>query len=207
VFGLVLSGPIDPKAIILDGKITRPDAGHLARASSRQQLKPDHRSDLRGQIRKRCFNDPMVHRPDGFGFIGLGSTLSQARNRSKSLIDRHRTALCFLTGRQKFIVHWEIRESMTERDVETIVQRARERFPEARPRIISDNGPQFVAWESLAKRSPYWAMASRTSVGNSTIIDMIICSAVQLRQSKSGAKRTDFAYFDAVAERNAKPQS
>ena len=36
---------------------------------------------------------------------------------------------------------------MTERDVETIVQRARERFPEARPRIISDNGPQFVSWE------------------------------------------------------------
>ena len=36
---------------------------------------------------------------------------------------------------------------MTERDVETIVQRARERFPEARPRIISDNGPQFIAWE------------------------------------------------------------
>src|SRR4051812_37669382 len=36
---------------------------------------------------------------------------------------------------------------MTERDVEMIVQRARERFPGARPRIISDNGPQFVSWE------------------------------------------------------------
>jgi transposase InsO family protein len=36
---------------------------------------------------------------------------------------------------------------MTEQDVETIVQRARERFPAARPRIISDNGPQFIAWE------------------------------------------------------------
>jgi len=34
---------------------------------------------------------------------------------------------------------------MTEADVEVILQRARERFPEARPRIISDNGPQFVA--------------------------------------------------------------
>jgi len=32
-----------------------------------------------------------------------------------------------------------------ESDVETIVQRARERYPEARPRIISDNGPQFIA--------------------------------------------------------------
>jgi putative transposase len=34
---------------------------------------------------------------------------------------------------------------MTERDVETIVQRALEKFPNARPRIISDNGPQFIA--------------------------------------------------------------
>src|SRR5437867_1037442 len=34
---------------------------------------------------------------------------------------------------------------MTERDVETIVQRGLEKFPTARPRIISDNGPQFIA--------------------------------------------------------------
>ncbi len=34
---------------------------------------------------------------------------------------------------------------MTEMDVEIILQRAKERFPEARPRIISDNEPQFIA--------------------------------------------------------------
>ena len=34
---------------------------------------------------------------------------------------------------------------MTEPDVEIILQRAKEKFPEARPRIISDNGPQFIA--------------------------------------------------------------
>jgi len=34
---------------------------------------------------------------------------------------------------------------MTEKDVEIILQRAREKFPEATPRIISDNGPQFIA--------------------------------------------------------------
>lgn len=50
-----------------------------------------------------------------------------------------------LDGASRFIVHWEIREQMTEADVETILQRAREKFPEARPRIISDNGPQFIA--------------------------------------------------------------
>jgi transposase InsO family protein len=54
--------------------------------------------------------------------------------------------LCsLLDGCSRFIVHWEIRETMTEADVQTIVQRARERFPGVTPRIISDNGPQFIA--------------------------------------------------------------
>lgn len=34
---------------------------------------------------------------------------------------------------------------MTEADVEIILQRAKEKYPAARPRIISDNGPQFIA--------------------------------------------------------------
>ena len=54
--------------------------------------------------------------------------------------------LCsILDGYSRFIVHWEIRESMTEADVETILQRAREKHPAERPRIITDNGPQFIA--------------------------------------------------------------
>jgi putative transposase len=54
--------------------------------------------------------------------------------------------LCsLLDGCSRSIVHWEVREAMTEADVETILQRARERYPDARPRIISDNGPQFIA--------------------------------------------------------------
>lgn len=50
-----------------------------------------------------------------------------------------------LDGYSRSIVHWEIRERMQEPDVEIILQRARERFPGAQPRIISDNGPQFIA--------------------------------------------------------------
>jgi putative transposase len=54
--------------------------------------------------------------------------------------------LCsILEGYSRFVIHWEIRETMKESEVETIVQRAREQFPGERPRIISDNGPQFVA--------------------------------------------------------------
>lgn len=52
-----------------------------------------------------------------------------------------------LDGYSRFIVHWEIRERSTEQDIEIVLERAREQFPGVRPRIISDNGPQFVARE------------------------------------------------------------
>ena len=52
-----------------------------------------------------------------------------------------------LDGYSRYIVHWEIRERMKEMDVEIILQRAREKFPQESPRIISDNGPQFISRE------------------------------------------------------------
>ena len=54
--------------------------------------------------------------------------------------------LCsILDGYSRYIVHWEIRERMTEGDIEIILQRAWEQYPEVHPRVITDNGPQFVA--------------------------------------------------------------
>lgn len=50
-----------------------------------------------------------------------------------------------LDGYSRYIVHWDIREAMKENDVELIVQKALEQFPSATPRLISDNGPQFIA--------------------------------------------------------------
>ena len=50
-----------------------------------------------------------------------------------------------LDGYSRFIVHWDLRESMKEADIEMILERAKEKYPEAKPRIISDNGPQFIA--------------------------------------------------------------
>ena len=50
-----------------------------------------------------------------------------------------------LDGYSRFIVHWDLRESMTEADIEIILEAAKEKHLEARPRIISDNGPQFIA--------------------------------------------------------------
>jgi transposase InsO family protein len=54
--------------------------------------------------------------------------------------------LCtLLDGYSRAVVHWELRPNMEEADVEIVVQRAREKYPDEKPRIISDNGPQFLA--------------------------------------------------------------
>jgi putative transposase len=79
--------------------------------------------------------------------------------------------LCsLLDGCSRYIVHWEIRPTMTEVDIEQIIQRARERFPGATPRIISDNGPQFIAKDfkefirlcgmTHVKTSPYYPQSN-----------------------------------------------
>jgi transposase InsO family protein len=79
--------------------------------------------------------------------------------------------LCsILDGYSRLIVHWEIRETMTEPEVETIIQRAREQYPGERPRIISDNGPQFIARDfkefiricgmTHVKTSPYYPQSN-----------------------------------------------
>jgi putative transposase len=50
-----------------------------------------------------------------------------------------------LDGYSRYIVHWEIREHSKEIDIELVLQRALEKCPGAKPRIVSDNGPQFIA--------------------------------------------------------------
>jgi transposase InsO family protein len=52
-----------------------------------------------------------------------------------------------LDGCSRSNLQWEIRESMTEPEVELVLQKAKEKYPQAKPRLISDNGPQFVARE------------------------------------------------------------
>jgi putative transposase len=59
---------------------------------------------------------------------------------------------------------------MTEAAIEQIIQRAREKFPGVTPRIISDNGPQFIARDfkefirlcgmTPARTSPYYPRAT-----------------------------------------------
>ncbi len=79
--------------------------------------------------------------------------------------------LCsILDGASRFLVHHEIRDQMEESDVETILQRGREKFPGETPRIITDNGPQFIARDfkefiriagmTHVKTSPYYPQSN-----------------------------------------------
>lgn len=75
-----------------------------------------------------------------------------------------------LDGYSRFLVHWDLRESMSEADIEVILERAKEKFPEAKPRIISDNGPQFIARDfkefvrisgmTHVRTSPYYSQSN-----------------------------------------------
>jgi putative transposase len=75
-----------------------------------------------------------------------------------------------LDGYSRYIVHCEIRTSMTQQDELVILQRALEKFPGEHPRIITDNGSQFVAKDfkefirlcglTHARTSPYYPQSN-----------------------------------------------
>jgi len=53
--------------------------------------------------------------------------------------------ISIMDGYSRYIVHHELRTSMTVFDVEVVIQRALEKYPGHKPRIISDNGSQYIA--------------------------------------------------------------
>lgn len=75
-----------------------------------------------------------------------------------------------LDGYSRSVIHWEIREKMEESDIEIILQAAKEKFPNVQPRIITDNGPQFIAKDfkefirisgmTHVKTSPYYPQSN-----------------------------------------------
>ena len=104
-----------------------------------------------------------------------------------------------LDGCSRFIVHSEVRESMKEADVEIVLQKAREKFPEAKPRVITDNGKQFVAKDfkefirlsgmSHVRTSPYYPQSNgKIERWHKTIKQDCIRPSILL--SKEDANRT-----------------
>jgi len=114
--------------------------------------------------------------------------------------------LCsILDGCSRVIVHWEIREKMEEADVETIIQRAREAYPDATPRIISDNGPQFIAKDfkefiriagmTHVKTSPYYPQSNgKIERWHKTL--KVDCIRVQVPLSPDDARRIVSEYVE-----------
>ena len=79
--------------------------------------------------------------------------------------------LCtILDGYSRYIVHWELKEAMKSEDIELIIQRGLEKHPGVTPRIISDNGPQYIANDfkafikqtgmSHVRTSPYYPQSN-----------------------------------------------
>ena len=50
-----------------------------------------------------------------------------------------------MDGYSRYILHHEVRANMTEYDVQLTIQKAKEKYPDAKPKIISDNGGQFIS--------------------------------------------------------------
>lgn len=75
-----------------------------------------------------------------------------------------------IDGYSRKLLHWDIRESMTEEDVEIVIQKAKDLYPESRARIISDNGKQYVCKDfkefirevgfSHVRTSPYYPQSN-----------------------------------------------
>jgi len=68
-----------------------------------------------------------------------------------------------LDGCSRMILAWDIRPTMREIDAEIVLQKAREAYPEARPRIITDQGSQFKGREFKAFIAQWQASHVMTS--------------------------------------------
>ena len=49
-----------------------------------------------------------------------------------------------MDGYSRYVLHHEVRTNMTRHDVELTIQRAKEKYSDAKAKIISDNGSQFI---------------------------------------------------------------
>jgi len=52
-----------------------------------------------------------------------------------------------IDGYSRYILHHEIRHTMSSYDTELTIQKAKDKFPGLRPRIITDNGAQYISKE------------------------------------------------------------
>lgn len=71
-----------------------------------------------------------------------------------------------IDGYSRYIVNHELRSNMTEYDVELTLQRAKEKYPGVNPRVITDNGPQFISKDFAEFIRDSGLKQIRTSIAN-----------------------------------------
>lgn len=71
-----------------------------------------------------------------------------------------------IDGYSRYIVNHELRSNMTEYDVELTLQRAKEKYPGVNPRVITDNGPQFISKDFAEFIRDSGLKPIRTSIAN-----------------------------------------
>src|SRR5260370_424185 len=94
---------------------------------------------------------------------------------------------------------------MEEIDVETIVQRAREKFPGVTPRIITDNGPQFIAKDfkefiriagmTHVRTSPYYPQSNMRPPSTKMAQDFFVGAACFFKSVRQVRKAVEITFF------------
>jgi transposase InsO family protein/DNA-binding XRE family transcriptional regulator len=64
-----------------------------------------------------------------------------------NVMGKHLFLISVLDGYSRYVVSYELRGSMEDKDVELVIENGLNKYPDARPRIISDNGSQYKSKE------------------------------------------------------------
>jgi transposase InsO family protein len=86
-------------------------------------------------------------------------------------------------GRSRSIVRWDLWESMKGSEIELILERAKEIYPEGEPRIISDNGPQFIAHDF----KEFIRISGMTGVNRYSSLSLLRCCRGSRRVKQSNS--------------------
>lgn len=98
------------------------------------------------------------NRLQGWNKVDNGETAKEYRHKPKHVHYHWHTDIAYikvggvfyflimmLDGYSRYLLDWELMTDMLSGSVETFVQRVKEKYPNAKPRLINDNGSQFIS--------------------------------------------------------------
>jgi putative transposase len=98
------------------------------------------------------------NRLQGWNRVDNGETAKEYRHKPKHVHYHWHTDIAYvkvggifyflimmLDGYSRYLLDWELMTDMLGGSVETFVQRVKEKYPHAKPRLINDNGSQFIS--------------------------------------------------------------